>query len=43
MIEIQAHLYVCFSNDVTKSFINKYHLECDIVLVDCYVCCTAYT
>ena len=28
-------MYSSSSNNVTKSCINKYHLECDVV--DCYV------
>ena len=41
MIEKQTHSYICFSNNVTRSFINKYNLECDVV--DCCVCRIAYT
>ena len=41
MIEIQTHSYICFSNMVTRSCINKYNPECDVV--DCYVCRNAYT
>ena len=36
MIENQTHSYISFSNNVTRSFINKYNPECDVV--DCYVC-----
>ena len=31
MIENQTHSYNYFSNNVTRSFINKYNLECVIV------------
>ena len=41
MIENQTHSYISFSNNVTRSFINKYNPECDVV--DCYVCRIAYT
>ena len=36
MIQNQTHSYISFSNNVTRSFINKYNPECDVV--DCYVC-----
>ena len=41
MIENQTHSYISFSNNVTRSFINKYNPEYDVV--DCYVCRIAYT
>ena len=41
MTENQTHSYICFSNNVTRSFINKYNPECDVI--DCYVCRIAYT
>ena len=41
MIENQTHSYISFSNNFTRSFINKYNPECDVV--DCYVCRIAYT
>ena len=41
MIENQTHSYISFSKNVTRSFINKYNPECDVV--DCYVCRIAYT
>ena len=41
MIENQTHSYISFSNNVTRSFINRYTPECDVV--DCYVCRIAYT
>ena len=41
MIANQTHSNISFSNNVTRSFINKYNLECDVV--DCYVCRIAYT
>ena len=40
MIENQTHSYICFSNNVPRSFINNYNPECDVV--DCYVCRIAY-
>ena len=30
MIENQTHSYICFSNNVTRSFINTYNPECDV-------------
>ena len=36
MIDNQIHSHRCFSNNLTKSFINKYNPEC-------YVCRIAYT
>ena len=33
MIENQTHSYICFSYNVTRSFINTYNPECDVV--DC--------
>ena len=33
MIENQTHSYICFSNNVTRSFINKYNTECDVMTV----------
>ena len=41
MIENQTHSYNCFSNNVTRSCINMYSPECDVV--DCYICRIAYT
>ena len=41
MIENQTHSYISFSKNATRSFINKYNPECDVV--DCYVCRIAYT
>ena len=41
MIENQTHSYISFSNNVTRLFMNKYNPEFDVV--DCYVCCIAYT
>ena len=35
MVENQIYSYICFSNNVTRSFINKYNPESDVV--DCYV------
>ena len=40
MVKNQPHSYISFSNNVNRSFINKYNLECDIV--NCYVCRIAY-
>ena len=40
-IENQTHSYNFFSKNVTRSFINKYNPECDVV--DCYVCRIAYS
>ena len=46
MIENQTHSYISFNN-VTRSFINKYYLECDVdsrpIIVDGYKCRIAYT
>ena len=41
MIENQTHSYIYFSNNFTRSCINKYSPECNVV--DCYVCHTANT
>ena len=41
MIENQTHSYICFSNIVTRSLINKYYPKGDVV--DCDVCRIANT
>ena len=37
----QTHSDVSFSNSDTRSFVEKYPQECDVV--DCYLCCLAST